>query len=221
MGTQKNRLNETVLLSTQNICYKLWVRIYLQFYAGIFCLSKPVHTSYLLYSLCSKILNNFLFLFFRSSLIQVYAVCLGCLGRQLVFQILERLSYIRYRPFVCFVALPPSQQFFSHDGMNIPFVLFRTQEGQCGLRFLTWVFLQSRGLKLISLSLQILKSMLGKLSPFSLLAVMFINRAYIWKTCLQWAIKYIKLFQFSSSSLSFVKNHGTKNYLNWQRKKNN
>ena len=32
MGTQKNRLNETVLLSTQNICYKLWVRKYIQFY---------------------------------------------------------------------------------------------------------------------------------------------------------------------------------------------
>ena len=33
MGTQKNRLNETVLLSTQNIYYNLWVRNYLQFYA--------------------------------------------------------------------------------------------------------------------------------------------------------------------------------------------
>ena len=42
MGTQKNRLNETVLLSTQNICFKLWVRKYLQFYAEKFCLSKPV-----------------------------------------------------------------------------------------------------------------------------------------------------------------------------------
>ena len=39
MGTQKNRLNETVLLSTQNICLKLWVRKYLQFYAEFFCLS--------------------------------------------------------------------------------------------------------------------------------------------------------------------------------------
>ena len=36
MGTQKNRLNETVLLSTQNICLELWVRKYLQFYADIF-----------------------------------------------------------------------------------------------------------------------------------------------------------------------------------------
>ena len=32
-------LNETVLLSTQN----LWVRKYLQFYADNFCLSKPVN----------------------------------------------------------------------------------------------------------------------------------------------------------------------------------
>ena len=31
-------LNETVLLSTQNICKKLWVRKHLQFYAEIFCL---------------------------------------------------------------------------------------------------------------------------------------------------------------------------------------
>ena len=42
MGTQKNHLNEAVLLSTQNICQKLWVRKYLQFYAENFCLSKPV-----------------------------------------------------------------------------------------------------------------------------------------------------------------------------------
>ena len=26
VGTQKNRLNETVLLSTQNICLNLWIR---------------------------------------------------------------------------------------------------------------------------------------------------------------------------------------------------
>ena len=42
MGTQKNRLNETVLLSTQNICKKLWVAKYLQFYAENFCLSEPM-----------------------------------------------------------------------------------------------------------------------------------------------------------------------------------
>ena len=42
MGTQKNRLNETVLLVTQNICSNSWVRKYLQFYADFFCLSKPV-----------------------------------------------------------------------------------------------------------------------------------------------------------------------------------
>ena len=30
MGTQQNRLNKTVLLSTQNICKNLWVRKYLQ-----------------------------------------------------------------------------------------------------------------------------------------------------------------------------------------------
>ena len=32
VGTQKNRLNETVLLSTQNICLNWWVRNFLQFY---------------------------------------------------------------------------------------------------------------------------------------------------------------------------------------------
>ena len=42
VGTQKNCLNEIVLLSTQNICLKVWVRKYLQFYAELFCLSKPV-----------------------------------------------------------------------------------------------------------------------------------------------------------------------------------
>ena len=42
VGDQKNRLNEMVLLSTQNICYKLWVRKYFQFYAENICLSKPM-----------------------------------------------------------------------------------------------------------------------------------------------------------------------------------
>ena len=42
MGTQKNRLNETVLLSTQNMCLNWWVRKYLQFNAQQFCLSKPM-----------------------------------------------------------------------------------------------------------------------------------------------------------------------------------
>ena len=42
---KKNRLNETVLFSTQNICLKLRVRKYLQFYAEIFCLSRPTYSS--------------------------------------------------------------------------------------------------------------------------------------------------------------------------------
>ena len=36
MGTKKNHLNETDLLNTQNICLKLLVRKYLQFYAEFF-----------------------------------------------------------------------------------------------------------------------------------------------------------------------------------------
>ena len=36
VGTQKNRLDETVLLSIQNICQKVWVRKYLEFHAGNF-----------------------------------------------------------------------------------------------------------------------------------------------------------------------------------------
>ena len=35
VGTQMNRLIETVHLSTQSICYYWWVRIYLQFYAQL------------------------------------------------------------------------------------------------------------------------------------------------------------------------------------------
>ena len=42
MGTQNNRLNETVLLNTQNICKKLWVRKYLQLYTEKNCLAQPV-----------------------------------------------------------------------------------------------------------------------------------------------------------------------------------
>ena len=42
VGTQKNRLIETVLLSNQNISSNLWVRKYLHFYTQKLCLSKPV-----------------------------------------------------------------------------------------------------------------------------------------------------------------------------------
>ena len=42
MGTQKNRLSEAVLLSTQNICWNGLVRQYLQFYAQKLCLSKAM-----------------------------------------------------------------------------------------------------------------------------------------------------------------------------------
>ena len=56
VGTQKNSLNEMVLLSTQNIrlnietvllsphniCLNWWVRKFLQFYPENLCLSKPV-----------------------------------------------------------------------------------------------------------------------------------------------------------------------------------
>ena len=40
LGTQKNRLNETVLFSINNIC--CWVRKYLQFNSQKLCLSKQV-----------------------------------------------------------------------------------------------------------------------------------------------------------------------------------
>ena len=42
MGTQKNRLNETVLLSSQNMFKLMGKKFFLQFYAEIYCLSKPV-----------------------------------------------------------------------------------------------------------------------------------------------------------------------------------
>ena len=47
---QKNPLNETVLLSTQNIRKKIWVRKNLQFYAENVCLSKHVIYIFLLSS---------------------------------------------------------------------------------------------------------------------------------------------------------------------------
>ena len=37
LGAQKNRFNETVLLSTQNLYSKWWERKYLELYAEIFC----------------------------------------------------------------------------------------------------------------------------------------------------------------------------------------
>ena len=49
---KKNRLDETVILSTQNICFKLRVRKYLQFYTENFCLSKPMFISFKVSSFC-------------------------------------------------------------------------------------------------------------------------------------------------------------------------
>ena len=48
MGTQKNRLIETVLLSTQNICLNRSERIYSQINALKICLSRPKVTINLL-----------------------------------------------------------------------------------------------------------------------------------------------------------------------------
>ena len=45
VGTQKNRLNETVLFSTHNICLNWWIRKKSLFYAAFFfCLTGPMHT---------------------------------------------------------------------------------------------------------------------------------------------------------------------------------
>ena len=49
MGTQKNHLNKTVLLSTQNICSNWWISIYLKFYTQNFCLFKPM---YIIWTIC-------------------------------------------------------------------------------------------------------------------------------------------------------------------------
>ena len=49
VGTQKNHLNKTVLLSTQNICSNWLIRIYSQFYTQNFCLSKPM---YIIWTIC-------------------------------------------------------------------------------------------------------------------------------------------------------------------------
>ena len=46
MGAQKNRLTETVLLSTQNTCLNWWIRKYWQFYAANVCLTGPMKYFY-------------------------------------------------------------------------------------------------------------------------------------------------------------------------------
>ena len=51
VGTQKNRLNETVLMITQNICSNRWIRKYLQFNDRRLCvvsLSKNINPSLVL-----------------------------------------------------------------------------------------------------------------------------------------------------------------------------
>ena len=70
VGTQKNRLDEMVLFGNQNICYKLWVRTYLQFYAKKFCLSKPM---VLVYDVLSALSRVALVLLRTSELIKLYS----------------------------------------------------------------------------------------------------------------------------------------------------
>ena len=68
MGTQKNRLDETVLLGTQNICLKLRVRKYLQVYAQKLCLSKPMNynkAGTVILLQFENFLNNDVFLFLK------------------------------------------------------------------------------------------------------------------------------------------------------------
>ena len=57
VGTQKNRLNEMVLLSTQNLCFNWWIRKYSQFYAHFFF----VHLD-LWYLYCSSSVYDLVFL---------------------------------------------------------------------------------------------------------------------------------------------------------------
>ena len=62
---QKNSLNEMVLLSTQNIRKKIWVRKNLQFYAENVCLSK--HVIYIFFAFFSKLFIDIKTDYFRSS----------------------------------------------------------------------------------------------------------------------------------------------------------
>ena len=81
MGTQKNRLSETILLSTQNISSRCWISNYLQFYAQKLCLSKPMDIYIIKKKLTMHIIHvndldigeyrakqTFFFFFFRADL---------------------------------------------------------------------------------------------------------------------------------------------------------
>ena len=58
VGTQKNRLNETVLLSTQSICLNLWIKKYFLFYNHKFCLSKVKPMMYVSSLFLQKCVQN-------------------------------------------------------------------------------------------------------------------------------------------------------------------
>ena len=63
VGTQKNRLNERVLLSTQNTCLNWWVRKQLQFYANKISLSGFMNIGcsslgYIGFRSCSHIITH-------------------------------------------------------------------------------------------------------------------------------------------------------------------
>ena len=58
MGTQKNRLIEMVLLSTQSKCLNKWIRNYSQFYAKLGFLPGPMVTCLLLLSVMSMGLSE-------------------------------------------------------------------------------------------------------------------------------------------------------------------
>ena len=52
--SKKKRLNETVLLRTQNTCLNWWIRKQSQFYDVNFCLTGLIHYTYTKYALTSR-----------------------------------------------------------------------------------------------------------------------------------------------------------------------
>ena len=57
MGTQKNRLDEMVLFSTQNMCLNLWLRKYSEFKARIFLLVDFTNPPTVIFRKVGKKLN--------------------------------------------------------------------------------------------------------------------------------------------------------------------
>ena len=120
MGTQKNRLNETVLFHTQNTCLNWWVRKYSQFYAKFFRLTGPMYFN-------KHFVNQKKWIpYFKRGTIRF-----KCTPHTLIWNMIDQ-DHISVGQHMIFWHLPPNLSLFVSSR---PINIFSVMQGQVFLRW--------------------------------------------------------------------------------------